>query len=297
VIDALKIGLFRTFIRVLAKVSWWGKAATDVEVHDETMPVNCGRIGVRIYRPQGAGPFPVLHFFHGGGWVLGDLDTHDALCRDLCSQARHLVLAFDYRRAPEYPFPTPVMDSLASLDWTQDHAQRLGGDAARIVLCGDSAGGNLAAVAAQQARTSHPALVKGQVLIYPVTDHCGHARWPSYTAVDPRKLRLTHAAMCGLWAQYLRDSPLWTRGMRSHPLATPLHAEDLRGLPPAMVLIAEQDVLRDEATEYARRLGDAGNRVQVRRYAGQQHAFVGMAPTAAHRQAVADIAHWLQGWR
>lgn len=292
-LESLKIWLLRNVGSAMVRRNWRRKLASDLVVSNEKMPVDGGSVGVRIYRPLGDGPFPLLHFFHGGGWVGGDLDTHDGFCRDLCVQSRHLVVAFDYRLAPEHPFPTPVHDCLASLAWIQHHGARLGGDVDRIVLCGDSAGGNLAAVAAQQARISHPGLIKGQVLIYPVTDHY-EAPWPSYKTHGGRKYKLTYVAMRELWDFYLKNSPLWIPGAKSHDLATPLHVENLRNLPPALILIAEEDLLRDEAAEYGRRLKLAGNRIHIKRYPNQQHGFVGLEPTAAHKEAVADIADWLK---
>ena len=231
----------------------------------------------------------MLHLFHGGGWVFGDLETHDALCRDLCVQGGHLVVAINYRLAPEHPFPIPVEDCLASLAWIKENAARLGGDADSIVLCGDSSGGNLAAVAAQQARQLFPGMIKGQVLIYPVTSHCAHARWNSYPTRGSKQFR----SMTELWELYLRNSPLWRAGMTTHELATPLHVADLKGLPRTLMVIAEEDLLRDEAAEYATRLEEAGVSVRVRRYVGQRHGFVGLKPSAAYKQAVADIVNWL----
>ena len=200
-----------------------------------------------------------------------------------------MVVAVDYRLAPEYPFPIPLEDCLASLTWIQENATRLGGDADSIVLCGDSSGGNLAAVAAQQARQLHPGMIKGQVLIYPVTEHCSHPRWDSYRAQGNKQLR----SMTDLWELYLRNSPLWHAGMTTHELATPLRVPDLRGLPRTLVVIAEEDLLRDESAEYAKRLEEAGVSAQVRRYVGQPHGFVGLKPSAAHKQVIADIVDWL----
>ncbi|NGY04109.1 alpha/beta hydrolase [Solimonas terrae] len=290
----IKVKLMRSLGRLLIAYKWRGKVPRDLVVTNETMPVDGGAIGVRIYTPRGRGPFPVLHFFHGGGWVGGDLETHDALCRDLCIQSQHLVVAFDYRLAPEHPFPIPINDCLASLAWIKANAARLSGDVDRIVLCGDSAGGNLVAVSAQQARSRHPGLIKGQVLIYPVTDHCGFANWSSYRTHGGSKFNLTHAGMTELWAFYLTDSPLWVPGATSHELATPLHVEDLRDLPPAFFVIADEDLLRDEAAEYGRRMELAGNRVRIKHYPGQQHGFVGLEPSPAHKEAVADVAQWLK---
>lgn len=269
-----------------------GKAASALSVRDERLDVADASIGVRIYTPRGEGPFPILHFFHGGGWVFGDLDTHDPLCRDLCVQTGRIVLAFDYRLAPEHPFPIPVEDCLASLAWTRQHAARLGGDVDAMALCGDSAGGNLAAIAAQQARQLYPGMIKAQVLIYPVTDNCRHAQWISYRA-PIKSGSLTHAAMLDLWSLYLLNSPLWTEGMTSHELATPLHAANLGGLPRTLVLIAEEDPLRDEGKAYAQRLQAAGVPAQVKFYADQLHGFVGLKPSTPYKQAIADISAWL----
>jgi acetyl esterase len=293
-LEKLKIMMSRWLTPVVIGWFWRGAKATALSVRNETMPVQGGFIGLRIYTPQGAGPFPVLHFFHGGGWVFGDLETHDAVCRDLCVQGRRLVVAVDYRLAPEYPFPIPLEDCLASLAWIKQNATRLGGDANAIVVCGDSAGGNLAAVAAQQARQLFPGLIKGQVLIYPVTDHSAHAQWRSYETYGGKEFGLSLVSMSQLWDIYLRDSPLWRPGMTRHELATPLHVTELSGLPRTLVLLAEEDVLHDEGEDYARRLGEAGIPTQLLRYAGQRHGFVGLKPTAPYKQAIADIAAWLQ---
>lgn len=291
--EKLKIALARGLTPLVIRWNWRGAKATDLSVRDEKMTVRDGAIDLRLYRPQGSGPFPVLLFFHGGGWIFGDLETHDALCRDLCVQGRRLVVAVDYRLAPEHPFPVPVEDCLASLAWIKGNAARLDGDADAIVLCGDSAGGNLAAVVTQQARHRFPGTIKGQVLIYPVTDNCAHARWASYVTYGGKEYVLSLKGMTELWEMYLRNSLVWSAGMTTHELATPLHVADLRGLPRTLVVIAEDDLLRDEAAEYARRLSDADVSAQVRRYVGQQHGFVGLKPSPAYKQAVADIVEWL----
>jgi acetyl esterase len=287
--DKLKVALARGLSPLVIRWYWRGAKATDLSVRNETMMVSGASIGVRIYRPTGSGPFPVLLFFHGGGWVFGDLETHDALCRDLCVQGGQLVVAINYRLAPEHPFPIPVADCLASLAWIKENATRLGGDEDSIVLCGDSSGGNLAAVAAQQARLLFPGLIKGQVLIYPVTAHCAHPRWNSYPTQSSQQFK----SMTELWELYLRNSPLWRAGMTTHELATPLYVQDLKGLPRTLVVIAEEDLLREEAAEYASRLEEVGVPAQVRRYAGQQHGFVGLKPSPAYKQALADIVEWL----
>lgn len=175
-----------------------------------------------------------------------------------------------------------------------DAVARLGGDPARIALCGDSAGGNLAAIAVQQARRSHPGMIKGQVLIYPVTDDCRSAQWPSYESKGGPKSGLSHAKMGELWDLYLSDSSCWPAGTTRHELATPLHVEDPSGLPPALFVLAVEDLLHDEGMAYAKRLQHAGVAVEVKEYPGESHGFVGLKPTEAHRRAVGDIARWLR---
>jgi len=176
-----------------------------------------------------------------------------------------------------------------------DERQRktLGGDPNSIVICGDSAGGNLAAVTAQQARQLFPGMLKGQLLIYPVMDHCAHAQWSSYKTYGGKEYGLSLKNMTELWDMYMRNSPLWNTGMKSHELATPLHLQDLKDLPRTMLVLAEEDVLRDEGAEYARRLNDAGISAKVHLYPQQVHGFVGLAPTAPYKQAIADMCAWL----
>ncbi|SFF65580.1 acetyl esterase [Fontimonas thermophila] len=293
-VERLRLAWFRWGLRTAIGLLWWGRKTRGLSVSDERVAVAGGRIRLRVYCPQGEAPFPVILYFHGGGWIAGDLDTHDAVCRDLCAHARHLVVAVDYRRAPEHPFPIPIEDCLFSLQWVKEHAARLGGDPGHLTLCGDSAGGNLAAVVAQQARQTHPGLIKGQILVYPVTDHCRHAHWPSYAAYGGRGYSLPLKGMMEMWDLYLRGSPLWTPGMRRHDLATPLHTCDLTGLSRTLLILAEQDLLHDEGAEYARLLRQSGVAVEVREYPGTQHGFFGFKPSPAYRQAIGDVAAWVR---
>jgi acetyl esterase len=203
-----------------------------------------------------------------------------------------VVVAVDYRLAPEYPFPIPLEDCLESLAWMKDNAARLNGDPKSIVLCGDSAGGNLAAVVAQQARQLFPGLLQGQILVYPVTDYSLNAQWGSYKKYGGKNGQ-NYRGMNEFWEMYLRNSLLWQPGMTSHDLATPLHVKDLVGLPRSMFVIAEEDMLSDEATDYARRLGDAGIPVELHTYSKQRHGFFGLAPTEPYKQAISDISGWL----
>jgi acetyl esterase len=226
-------------------------------------------VPLRIYRPlsaDGRRPLAAVVYLHGGGWVTCDLDTHDRLCRTLANRSGAAVIAVDYRRAPEHPFPAAVDDGLAALDWTRAHAADLGVDLARLAVAGDSAGGNLAAVIARRDRDGGgaPPLAL-QVLLLPVTDAAMDT--PSYTE-NADGFYLTHAAMRWYWDHYLGGAdPL-------HPDASPLRASDLRGLPPALVVTAEYDPLRDEGEAYAERLRTAGVRVRFRRYEGMVHGFI-----------------------
>jgi acetyl esterase len=294
VIEALKLGFMRLMFNLIVGIKWRRRTATDLSTRDEHVEVDDGSFPVRVYTPQGQGPFPAIVFYHGGGWVGGNIGTHDPLCRDLCSKTQHLIVSVDYRLAPEYPFPVAATDSLAALRWVRYNAAALNVDLTRLLVCGDSAGGNLAAVVAIQARDLYPRLIKGQVLIYPVTDHYSSA-WPSYAEHGSSQHALPAKVMRSLWDLYLRNSPLLKEAEIEHDLATPYRVADLSGLPPAFVLTAECDVLRDEGLAYAERLAAAGVDMQHQRYAGQQHGFVGVAgPTEAHRKVMADIGSWLK---
>lgn len=291
-IERIRLRILRWLVRVVVAHKWRGKRATNLKVSEQRIAVDGGDIAIRSFCPEGAGPFPVILYFHGGGWVGFDLDTHDPMCRDLCARSGHLVLSVEYRLAPEHPFPVGVRDCLAALDWARANVGAQGGDAQRLLLAGDSAGGNLATVVALQARTRHPGTVKGQVLIYPVTDHAS-ADWPSYKSCSGRGYPLSYDGLKDLWELYLRNSPEWKPGQTSHELATPYRVPDLGGLPRTLLLIADDDLLRDEGVAYAERLSQAGVAVTTKRYPGQKHGFVGLEPTPAHRQAMEDIAAWL----
>jgi len=238
--------------------------------------VSVGGLPARLYRPSGAGPFPTLVFLHGGGFVIGDLDTHDQLCRRFCSGADAVVLAIDYRLAPEAPYPAAADDALAAVTWAADHLAELGGNDV-LAVAGDSAGGNLSAVVAQALRDR----VSAQVLIYPATHMAGD--YPS--RIDNAEgYFLDMATMVWFGAHYLGDAV-----DLDDPRHSPLLGE-LVGLPPALVVTAEFDPLRDEGEAYAALLEEAGVPVETVRYDGLVHGFVDMAmmsPAAA--EAVDDL--------
>ena len=230
-----------------------------------------GTIPVRLYRPLGSTPgaaLPVLVYFHGGGWVIGDLDTHDVLCRSLANGAGCAVASIDYRMGPEHRFPAAVDDVLAATRWVRREAASLGLDAGRLAVGGDSAGGNLAAVAAIAARDAGDLPIAFQLLIYPATDmRRGH---PSHQANGQGYL-LTRDTMTYFHDHYIDDAR-HDVDWRASPL---LHA-DLSGLPPALVLTAGYDPLRDEGMAYAEALTAAGNRAAYVCFERQIHGFITM---------------------
>ncbi len=286
----LKVRLLRQLLRVLVFATWRRTAPRNLSVETQSIPVAGGEIRVRRYTPEGQGPFPIIVYYHGGGFVLGSIDSQDSPCRDLCANTGHVVVSVDYRLAPECPYPHAARDAAAALDWVVGHGEELGGDTNRIVVAGDSAGGNLAAIAAIHARDTHPGVLKGQLLIYPVTHHYSHAT-PSYSEFA-RSRALSRKMMMWFWDLYLGTVPV---GDAKPELALPLAVEDLSRLPPALLLLAERDPLRDEGLQYADALRGQGVRVQCSVYAGQQHGFYGLlGPTAAHHRATREIVSWLQ---
>ncbi len=236
-------------------------------VGDRTIPGPAGPIPVRVYRPAGDTPKPVIVYFHGGGWVVGSLETHDGTCRVLADRVDAVVVSVDYRLAPEYRFPSAVDDSVAAVAWVAEHATELGADPSRLVVAGDSAGGNLAAVVAQLARDGGPE-IRSQLLIYPVTDH----EFSSVSmAVNAEGYFLTRDAMRWFYSQYLNHD-----AEGDDPRVSPIRASSLAGLPPALVITAEYDPLRDQGIAYAEAMRDAGNEVQLMSCDGQFHGFFAM---------------------
>lgn len=291
--EILKIRMLRLLIRIAMKMKWRGKVDATINVESINVGSGAAPIPARTYKPKGAsGPLPVILFFHGGGWVGFDINTHDPLCRDLSRHTGHMIVSVDYRLAPEHPFPAGVNDCLESLDWLIANVEKLGGDANRILICGDSAGGNLAAVVALQARTRHPGKLKGQILIYPVTDHAS-TEWPSYTTYGGKEYPLTRKGMDDIWRLYVKGSKEWRAGQTSHDLATPYRVKDVSGLPRTLVILANEDLLKDEGLAYAGRLKEVGVNVETKTFPNQKHGFVGTEPSPAHDQAISEIAQWV----
>jgi acetyl esterase len=257
------------------------------KVAEQTIPGPGGPLKLRIYTPPGTGPFPVVVFFHGSGFVLCSLDTHDGMCRNLCAGAAALVISVDYRLAPEHRFPAAPDDCLFATRWAAQHAAALNGDPTRLAVAGDSAGGNLAAVTALRIRDEGGPTLAAQLLIYPATAHCTSSM-PSY-AENAEGYGLTRATMEWFWAHYADPTAA------THPHAAPLEAPNLAGLPPALVQTAEYDPLRDEGDRYAQRLREAGVAVQHSSWAGMNHGFLfwaGKLPKAS--EAMDEATTWLR---
>lgn len=263
-------------------------AAAGPELHavrDLTLPLASRDLGARLYRPSPLDALPVLLFLHGGGWVWGDLDTHDAVCREISRRAGCAVVSLDYRLAPETPFPGPADDAFEALLALVRLAPSLGLDPARMALGGDSAGANLAISAALRARTAGPPL-RRLALLYPALD-------PSCDSGSQREFAegflLTRSAMRWFWRCYLGGDDI-----ARDPSFAPL-AGDLAGLPPTAIATAEYDILRDEGEALAERLAKAGVGVRLRRYPGMIHGFVlfsGLTPVAA--DCLSDFANDLK---
>lgn len=244
-----------------------------------------GGLRARHYAPPAApGPAPLLVFFHGGGFTFGDLDTHDGVCRLLCAHAGAHVLAVDYRLAPEHPFPAAAEDARDALAWALESAGELGADAGAVGVAGDSAGGNLAAVACQLIRDAGGPTPVLQLLIYPVTDFTRRRR---SRELFGEGFLLTNAEMDWFEENYLGAGSAHAADPRASPLLTP----DLSGLPAAIIATAAFDPLRDEGEEYAQALRIAGSHVMLRRFPGSIHAFVSTAGVSrAARESVIELA-------
>lgn len=256
-------------------------------VRDHRVPVQGGTIVARVFTPHGTLPKPGLAYFHGGGWVTGDLDTHEGICRTLANAAGCVVASVDYRCAPEFTFPTAAEDAYAATRWVAEQARDLGVDPRRLAVCGDSAGGNLAAAVALMARDRGGPPLALQVLVYPVTD-CDFER-PSYKD-NAEGYLLTSESMRFYWDQYVPDP-----ADRTNPYVSPIRSISLAGLPPALVITAEYDPLRDEGEAYARALAAADVPVTHSRYPGMIHAFFRFTNVLdAARAAVAEAVAALQ---
>lgn len=250
-------------------------------VEEVTIPLDGRTLSARLYVPEGAGANPpLLLFYHGGGFVIGTLDTHDNTARDLARASGAAVLSVAYRLAPEAPYPAAAEDAYDALVWASQNGAALGVDGSRLTVAGDSAGGNLAAATAIMARDRGGPALRHQLLLYPVTDR-DFSR-PSYAANGKGNYMLGTDAMEWFWRQYAGDAPA-----KALPLGAVVHTADLTGLPPATILTAEYDPLLDEGRDYAERLRTAGVSVDHHTAPGMIHGFISMAPL------VPDVGPWV----
>ena len=264
-----------------------GEPEPVARVVNRTIPGPAGEIPVRIYIPAGSGPFPALVFFHGGGWVICDLDTHDSLCRSLCNGAGCVVVSVDYRLAPEHKFPAAPEDCYAATQWVAGHAAEINAKPGKIAIGGDSAGGNLTAVVAQMVRDQGGPRLALQLLIYPATDFTFDG--PSIHE-NGQDYFLTIDDMNWFTSYYLNSD-----ADKKNPLASPMQSDNLRGLPTALVITSEYDPLRDEGEAYGKRLKEAGVPVTISRYNGVIHGFLSLEPlTDKGKQAREECAQALR---
>ncbi|CAB1064865.1 hypothetical protein D1BOALGB6SA_9662 [Olavius sp. associated proteobacterium Delta 1] len=238
------------------------------KVIDRGIPGPDGEIPIRLYYPEGDAPFPVLVYFHGGGWVIGDLDTHHSFCHALAKKSGCLVVSVDYRLAPEHRYPAAVDDAYAATKWVAENPEEIQADPDRFAIGGDSAGGHLAAVVSLMARDRNGPRIDLQVLIYPITD----CSFDTHSYKDNKEgYLLSRDLMKWFWNHFINDE-----SEADDPYASPLRAKNFRDLPRALILTAGYDPLRDEGEAYGQKLQEAGVNVTCTRYPGMIHAFIRM---------------------
>jgi acetyl esterase len=283
---ALPITEVRQAFRNLWTPAITGELVSIRRIEDVTIPGVDAPIPTRIYAPDSPDPCPVILYFHGGGYVKGGIEESDAFCRNLARVTRHMVLSIDYRLAPEHRFPAALDDAIAAATWARTHAVGLGGAPGPIVVCGESAGGNLAAVTCLRLRSNPQAIIRYQVLLQPVVDFTlsfPSIDMPSTECLVPR------ADLAWYYQTYCSD-----KCDSSDPRVSPIHAQDLSGLPPALIIAAEYDTLRDEAEAYAERLKSAGVATRYIRADGMVHGFLQMRGIVPDAQiATEEIARAL----
>jgi acetyl esterase/lipase len=264
-----------------------GEKQPIAHVEDRAIPGPASDIPIRVYRPAGQTPLPVVVYLHGGGWVFMGIETHDWICRRLANASGAVIVSAEYRLAPEHPFPAPLDDCMAVTQWLSEHANEVGGDPARLGIAGDSAGGNLAAAVALASRSDDGPHLRAQALLYPSTDAA--CATPSFVQ-NAEGYLLTADTMRWFWEQCLG-----AHGNPDDVYVSVLRHPDLSGLPPTLVITAEFDPLRDEGEAYAEHLAAAGVDVTLRRYDGMVHGFIGMEALVPDAdEALAEVADFLR---
>ncbi|MPY66544.1 alpha/beta hydrolase [Deinococcus sp. SDU3-2] len=255
---------------------------------DMTVPGPASDLPARLYTPEGEGPHPLTVYFHGGGFVAYSIETHDSVCRELCAVANTAVLSVEYRLAPEHRFPAGVEDAYAALTWAAAHGEELGADTSRLALAGDSAGASLCIACTLLARDNGGPAIRAQLLIYPAADFVNTDRYPSRRE-NAEGYFLTEERMRFFGQMYLQDA-----AHGAHPHVSPLHAAELHDLPPALVMTAEFDPLRDEGAAYAQALQAAGVRAEHLPGPGMIHGFANMTALSPAAAGLLDqAAAWL----
>ena len=284
-----KVWLVRKYYRFMCRRGWHGHV-DETPSTELTIPGPASAIAGRLYPGESGSNQPLIVYFHGGGWVIGDLDTHNAFCHVLRQRTGCSVIAVDYRLAPEHPFPAAVDDCLAATNWVAAHSERLGPSNGQLIIAGDSAGANLATCTCLALDSSTRARVAGEIVIYPVVDHYNAAP-PSYT-LRARGQSLTRNFMIWFWDTYLGNhSP----DSATAKCAMPLHADNLASLPPTFLITAEYDPLRDEGSAYAQRLQQAGVPLRYRHFDTAAHGFAcSEGPNANFIAFMDDLIDWLQ---
>jgi acetyl esterase len=253
------------------------------QITDRVIPGPESDIPIRIYTPDGEGPFPIIVYFHGGGFVFGGLESHDPVCRSIVNAAKQILVSVDYRLAPEHRFPAAPTDCFSAVNWVYEHAEELNGDHSKISVAGDSAGGNLAAVVSQMARDKRGPRITKQLLLYPVVDAYEPGKYPSYEE-NGRGYFLTTDFMdlsCNTYIQNEED--------RMNPYAAPIHANDFSELPPALIITAEYDPLRDEGELYGEKLRAAGVEVTMKREEGFIHGFFNLFSSMNAKDDIKEV--------
>jgi acetyl esterase len=275
----MPIGEVRRSFRALWTPAMTGPALPVERVESVSIPSTGAMIPARLYAPDRRRRYPLLVYFHGGGYVKGGLDECDVFCRNLSSIAQHVVVSVDYRLAPEHPFPAALDDAIAAASWACVHRAELGATTAPAVICGESAGGNLAAATSLHARSDSRIALRHQVLLQPVLDFA--LTFPSI-AMKPSECLVPREDLAWYYETYAGDHDV------RDPRISPLYAADLAGLPPTLIIAAEYDTLRDEAEAYARRLEAAGVPTRYSCYPGMIHGFLQMGGLVADARAAID---------
>lgn len=237
------------------------------------IPTRDGEVLARIYKPNTDANLPVIVYFHGGGWVIANLDVYESSCRALCNAVEAIVVSVNYRMSPEAKFPAAINDAYDATQWIIQNAAQIGGDPNRVAVAGESAGGNMATVTCLQAKDQGGLMPVAQLLVYPVTD----TSMSQSSYAENQDTQPLHSSMMPWFMKYYLEE----NADKNHKYLAPLQADDLSGLPPAIVITAEFDPLRDEGEQYAQKLADAGVSVKFKRYDGVVHEFFGLAGAVA----------------